>query len=47
MRKTYTKPEAEYISFYSEEEIANVAQAEDEDVSGDMGTASFYGFDWT
>ena len=48
MKKTYTKPEAEFVSFYSEEEIANVS-AEDETISGDMNSVSFYdlGFDWS
>ena len=48
MKKTYIKPDAEYISFYSEEEIANVEiDPGDESISGDMETTSFLGFDWT
>ena len=49
MKKTYIKPDAEYISFYSEEEIANVEiDPGDESISGDMGTQAFYGlFEWT
>jgi hypothetical protein len=49
MKKLYTKPEAELVTFYSEEEVANVA-TEDEDISGDMATVNFFdlGFrDWT
>ena len=49
MKKIYTKPEAEYVSFYSEEEIANIDPG-DETISGDMETVDFFdlGFgDWT
>ena len=48
MKKTYTKPEAEYVSFYSAEEIANVNPG-DESISGDMQTVSLLDlkFDWT
>ena len=48
MKKTYTKPEAEYVSFYSAEEIANVDPG-DESISGDMETVNLLdlGFDWT
>jgi hypothetical protein len=49
MKKLYTKPEAELVTFYSEEEVANVAN-EDDTISGDMATVNFFelGFsDWT
>ena len=49
MKKLYTKPEAELVTFYSEEEVANVDPG-DESISGDMSTADFFelGFsDWT
>ncbi len=48
MKKTYLKPDIEFISFYSEEEIASVEiDPGDETISGDMGTTSFLGLDWT
>ena len=46
MKKIYTKPEAELVKFYSEEEVLNT---EDQNISGDMKTVDFkeLGFDWT
>ena len=46
MKKIYTKPEAELVKFYSEEEVLNT---EDESISGDMQTVDFsdLGFQWT
>ncbi len=48
MKKIYLKPEAELVSFYSVEEIANIG-TEDQSISGDMETVNFYdlGYDWT
>ena len=46
MKKIYTKPEAELVKFYSEEEVLNT---EDPNISGDMKATDFsdLGFDWT
>ena len=41
-------PQAEYVNFYSKEEITN-SDLGDETISGDMQTINFLdlGFDWT
>lgn len=48
MEKKYIKPDAEQVKFYTEEEVASVEiDPGDESISGDMGTTSFLGLDWT
>ena len=48
MKKIYAKPEAELVTFYSEEEIANT-EAENGGISGDMDVVNYFdlGYDWT
>jgi hypothetical protein len=53
MKKIYSKPEAKYVSFYSEEEITAKLDVNDfagssgaSDLSGDMGETDV-NFGWT
>ena len=52
MKKNYLKPEAKYVSFYSEDEITSVLDVNDftgsttSDVNGSLGETDT-DFDWT
>ncbi len=47
MKKKYLKPAAENVSFYTEEDIANVLTIAEGDLSGGLGEGEVEGKDWT